>query len=630
MTREEFDTLIRRCEKVSQESPRLYVARAVGLVVLAYGYLLLVLFGSLALCGLMVGLVIVAPATIKLALFGLIVFGGIFLAVLQGLWVRLQPPLGRPVTRDQAPQLFTLLDELRTALECEPFHHVLIVNDLNAAVVQIPRLGIFGWHRNYLLLGLPLMECLSPEEFRAVLAHEFAHSSRGHGRFGNWLYRVRRTWEQVIEQMVRRRTRWSGVLTKFLDWFWPRFNGHAFVLARANEYVADACAVRLAGAEVAARALLRVQLDAALLSEKFWPGVYDRAKASELPPAQMMFELQQALRQGPAEEDASRWLRHAFLLQTSNADTHPSLKDRLQAMGRPPSEVNAPARPLPIRVSAAEHFLGEQAPAVAQQLSDEWHAAVKPQWQARHAQARKLAEELTTLAMSDAPPGVPKLWEQALKLVNLHGDEAAVAVLEQVVALEAKHAGANFILGRMRLQKDDPQGVDFIETALRTDPLLTQSGCELLYAHFNRTGQRDRLRPLEHRADQFREQSTLAQQERNHISVADTFVPHQLEPTPLAELRKLLATEPDIRSAAVASKWLKYFPANPCFVVALKIGVPWWKPRRQKTNQALVQRLAKAISLPGNFTVFVSGGKLRALGTKIYAVPGAIIYESVK
>ncbi len=70
MTREEFDALILRYEKISRERPRLYLARIVGLVILAYGYLLLVLLGTLALSLLMVVMVFAAPATIKLALLG--------------------------------------------------------------------------------------------------------------------------------------------------------------------------------------------------------------------------------------------------------------------------------------------------------------------------------------------------------------------------------------------------------------------------------------------------------------------------------------------------------------------------------------------------------------------------------
>lgn len=629
MTREEIDILIRRCEQVSREHPRLYIARVVGLVLLAYGYLVLVLFGSLFLCLVMLGMILAAPGIIVLAGLGLSAGLGLFVAVLRGLWVRMQPPKGRTVTREQAPRLFALLDELRTELDCAPFHRVLIGGDLNASVNQTPRLGIFGWHRNYLLLGLPLMECLSPEEFRAVLAHEFAHSSRGHGRFGNWLYRVRRTWEQVFEQMARRRTRWGAVLTKFLDWFWPQFNGHAFVLARANEYVADACAVRLAGPEVAARMLVRLPINSLLLSEKFWPEVLGRAKEAEQPPTDVMAQLQAAVRRGPTDEDAIRWLHMALRLETNNADTHPCLKDRLRAMGCAALAPGDFALPQPIRESAAAHYLGEQAATFAGQLSEEWRLAVAPQWQARHAQARKLAEELAALEKpGDAPPGVPQLWEKACKLVDLHGDDAAVTVLEQLLALEPKHAGANYILGRQRLQHDDARGVEFMETAIVADPGLAGNGCQLLYAHFNRTGQRERLRPLEHRVDEFQRQTGFAQRERAHITAADSFIGHGLDSSQLEGLRKLLATEKDVGTAAVARKHVQYFPGRPCLVVALTLRVPWWKPRSVIASQKLAQRLAKAALLPGQFTFFVSERKLKALGAKVYAAPDAIIYRA--
>src|SRR5207247_367974 len=108
MTREEFDALIRRLEEVSRKNPRLYNARVVGLVVLAYGYLGFVLIGSLALCVAVVAMMVYAPSglTIRFGFIGIVTFGGMFVAVLRGLWVRLEPPKGQPVTRGQAPALF--------------------------------------------------------------------------------------------------------------------------------------------------------------------------------------------------------------------------------------------------------------------------------------------------------------------------------------------------------------------------------------------------------------------------------------------------------------------------------------------------------------------------------------------
>jgi Zn-dependent protease with chaperone function len=635
MTREDFDALVQRLEGVSRRNPARYRARIVGLVVFAYAYLLLVLLGSLALCAAMIALVFAAPAAIKLALVGIIAFGGIFIGIMRGLWVRIPSPKGDSITRAQAPKLFALLDELRLALNCKPFHAVAIIGDVNAGVVQVPRLGIFGWHKNYLVIGLPLMQMMAPDELKAVLAHEFAHSSRGHGSFSNWLYRVRRTWDQVFQQMVRQRSRLGFALFKFANWYWPIFNGHAFVLARANEYEADACSVRLTGADAAARALIRLRVQGSLLSEKFWPDTFARAKQEHQPPGDIADEVERALKRGPAPEDAARWLRQAFVIETNNNDTHPCLKDRLRAIGRLPPEIEAgkfpeTPPPLPTR-NAAEFFLGAHAAVSAQKLSEDWKYKIASAWKQRHIKAQKLVEDLAKLETArDTPPTTAEAWQKASQIVELHGDAAAVTALQNVLALDPNHTGAHFILGRHFLQADDARGIEHMENAMSSDPLLTQTGCNLLYAHFNRTGQRDKLRPLEHRFDNFQKLNNLARQERAKITVSDIFQPHALTPAQLAELQAACATEADIGRVAIARKQVQHFPKSPCFGVAVEVKVPWWQIRRSVENRHLVQRFAKRVKLPGNTIVFVREKNLNALGTKILKVPGSIIYQRTK
>ena len=634
MSREEFDALIGKLEGVSRKNPRLYIARIIGLVAFAYLYLLVILLGSLALCVLMIIMVFYAPVTIKLALVGIIAFGGIFLAVLRGLWVKLKPPAGQTVKREEAPKLFALLDEVRAALNCKPFYQVLIINEINAGVYQVPRLGVFGWHRNYLALGLPLMQMLAPDEFKAVLAHEFAHSSRGHGRFGNWLYRVRRTWAQTFEQMAKRRTRFGAIVFKFLNWFWPIFNGHAFVLARANEYEADACSVRLAGAEAAAHALIRTRVDSAFIGEKFWPNIFARANDEIEPPANVMLTLNQSLKNGPAAEDAARWLRQSFSVETNNADTHPCLKDRLRAIGRLPAEIeNGKFPELPpsgSQQNAAEFFLGDYASVIARKMSDDWKKIIAPQWKQRYEHTKKIAGELAALDKpTDTPPTVALIWEKAVKIVELHGASVAVPTLEQVIALEPRHAGANFILGRHYLQTDDPRGVNFIEAAISSDPAMARGACRLLHDYYSRTGQRDKLRPLENRFDELEKLSLLTQQERAKISATDTFILHELTEQQITALQKIFSAEPEIGSVAVARKKLQYFPNNPCYAIALRIQASGLKAPSDASQQ-VVHRVLKQVRLPGNFLVFVDEKNLRDLGAEVFNVRGSVVYERPK
>ena len=72
----------------------------------------------------------------------------VFFTVLRMFFMRLQPPEGRRLTRDEAPKLFALLDKMRKKLKGPPIHHVLVNDMYNAAVSQVPRWGFFGGHTN--------------------------------------------------------------------------------------------------------------------------------------------------------------------------------------------------------------------------------------------------------------------------------------------------------------------------------------------------------------------------------------------------------------------------------------------------------------------------------------------------
>jgi hypothetical protein len=286
-----------------------------------------------------------------------------------------------------------------------------------------------------------------------------------------------------------------------------------------------------------------------------------------------------------------------------------------------------PHAPPPPSQTAAELFLGDHAEAAARQMSDEWRKAIAPHWAMRHEKTKKLAAELAELDQYNAtPPGVEELWIKARKLMELHDDAAAAPVLDQVLALNPTHAGANFVRGRLYLENDDLRGITLMEAALEADPMLTPDGCNLLYGLFARTGQRDRLRPWEDRVGRFHEEAVLAQRERSNVSAYDTFMAHDLALGQLAALQKVFQSEPDIGTAAVVRRQVQHFPQNLAFVVALRVSASRWKPRRSGTNQALVNRVVRMMELPGQFLVIVEEKNLTSVARRIFAQPGATVY----
>jgi hypothetical protein len=191
-----------------------------------------------------------------------------------------------------------MIEELRARLRAPRVHRVLVTGDFNAAVVRVPRLALLGWYRNHLLIGLPLAKALTPEQFRAVLAHELAH------------------------------------------------------LLRAGELEADAASARLVSPAAVAQALTAVSVVGGWLEERYaWPR--RRRRGARAPqPAFAPYAAMGRLASEMQPESIHRWLKRALLRKPASDDTHPPLAERLAALNERPRLV------LPAPGAAADRLLG--------------------------------------------------------------------------------------------------------------------------------------------------------------------------------------------------------------------------------------------------------------------------------
>ena len=278
--RERFEALVNKAERLIEESPQAYKIRIGALALLGY----VVIFGVL------ITLVILLGGTLWIAFASTALFllllkkKAIFLlaimawVLLKALWVRFDRPQGMAVTAAQAPELFVVIDDISRALDLPRIHEVLLTDEFNAGMAQSPRLGVLGWQRNSLLLGVPLLLALSPQEMRAVIAHEAGHLSGNHSRFNAWIYRVRISWYRIMDSFDEAEGFGASLMRRFFDWYAPYFNAMSFALARANEYEADAVAVELTSQRAAASALVGACVRGDVASQEYWQPLLERAR----------------------------------------------------------------------------------------------------------------------------------------------------------------------------------------------------------------------------------------------------------------------------------------------------------------------------------------------------------------
>lgn len=227
---------------------KLYKFKLFLLALLGYAYIFSVLALLLVLASLLFWSILTGKGLNSFVIqleIALIVVTAI---VLRSLWVRLPSPEGLRLTKREQPRLFEMIDQIRRAVRGPRLHAVLLTEEFNASVVSIPRLGLFGWHRHYLLIGFPLIHALPDDEFRATIAHEMGHLAGAHGRFSNWIYRINATWFRLMCALTGRREWASLLFNRFFRWYVSYFASYSTTLLRNHEFAADRCAAKAVSA----------------------------------------------------------------------------------------------------------------------------------------------------------------------------------------------------------------------------------------------------------------------------------------------------------------------------------------------------------------------------------------------
>ena len=614
MTNREFEQLVARLEAQALRRPWLYKMRVLALALLGYGYIAFMLVGLLLTS--VISVVALKALGAKLAL-GLLV---LMWMVLKALWVKLDAPQGRRVTQKEAPELFAMINQLRKGLKAPRFHRVLITDDFNACVVQTPRLGVFGWYRNYLVIGLPLMKTLSEEQFRAVLAHEFGHLAGGHGRVSNWIYRLRLSWHRLIDSLVGEGRFGTFLFRRFFNWYVPYFTAYSFPLARANEYEADAAAARLTSPQAIAEALTAVNVVGRYLDERYWSDIH--RSASDLPrPAFAPYgSLADKVSGGLQDQPVADWVEHALQRETSSDDTHPALADRLRALQQ------GPLLSLPGPDARADRLLGPALSTITEELDCRWEAAVLPAWEERYQTAtrgRERLRELDALLQQGTELSPQDGYDHACLTEEYGaGEDAALPLFRALYAQAPDQPVVSYALGLRLLQRDDDEGLALVEKATELDEDAELSGYEVLRDYCWRRGREEAAHAWHDRLLERHELLQRARAERDQITLKDTFDPHGLDQEQLAALRAQLRAMPGLRRVYLLRKRVALFPERPLFVLGYSC-TRWWGLYRRKKVDAIGQRLVDEIQLPGEVFVLSTDGDNYRFGRKFWWKRGA-------
>ncbi|MES2364647.1 MAG: M48 family metalloprotease [Pseudomonadota bacterium] len=579
MKNDELDQLISRLEVMAKDHPARYGFYVISVVLLGFAILGVALFSSLLAVALLVGLSLLVIATGGKALILVATLGKLLILLALPAWVmirssfsllfaRLPSPRGRELQQDEAPALFVHLNDIRKQMKGPCIHHVLLTDELNAAIVQHPRFGLLGWEKNYLILGLPLLQALNEEEALAVVAHEYGHLSGHHGRLGGFIYRFRSTWGR-LQSLSEQWNDWgSRLIARLFRWYAPYFNAYTFVFARQNEYVADRCSVEIFGQHTAASALMKLNVASLFENEKFWPSIERRAVDEPEPVKKRSALWREALQSELDPETRSRYVETAGRRKTDHFDTHPALNERLSAIGLSVTNLDSQHLAVPA-VSAAMNWLGNHLESIQSEFDHAWEETVSAQWRERHAYLKERKERLAAL---DAQVSLTtdEQWEYITLLGELSQKDDLLPRLNALITERPEHLSALYRRGVLLLEKGDEAGMEDLESVMQKDQAAILPVCEAAWRYYlDRSPEK-----AEHYRTRWQERTGYVERVQAELATLPPnakIAPAGVDETVLEDIRAVLRTQEEhVALAYLFQRVLESDPAVKDFVLGVE------------------------------------------------------------
>jgi Zn-dependent protease with chaperone function len=577
--------------------------RSALLVLEGYAYLLLIIgvfAGAIALLswGLVARRPLVSLAALSMGLPLLFTTS----AAIRSLFFRIPDPDGIPIGPDQAPALYALIEELRREVQAPAVDRILVGGLFNASAIQLPRAGLF-WRRNTLLIGYPLLALLTPGQLRAVIAHELGHLSKMHGRFSVWMYRTRVSWMRLFDTLHARRT--TPIFAFWLfRWYAPRLHKHSAGMSRRQELLADRCAADVAGVQTTADTLVAMEIGAALLN-RFWRVLLDgEDPEAPRPYASIRPELWSTF-----ANEASVLLEEQLADGTDPCDTHPSLRDRLDAIEGEPRLPPLPAQ------TAGDVYVGGYLESVATALDARWLASHGTKWRAEQDALSRSRQRLRELAALQAPTP-DEMFERGELADQLEGIDCALPHYR--AAFDRGHAHAALALGRILLDREEEGGIAVLERAMHADTSLVQECCERLAVFCrsrNRIGEAHRYRL---RSTREATRAQLADAERNHVRAIDRFAAPDVTALERSRMVDCLACESAVMQAFLVAKELRHSTGTKLVLAIVARGAD---------ASDLPERIRQKALLPADAAIVLLGRHDQPLRAALEEVRGSRIYD---
>ena len=522
---------------------------------------------------------------------------------------------GVAIRREDAPLLFDDVDQITSKLGARKCDGIRLDFEFNAAAIQYHRWGIVGPIKNYVLLGVPLMDAMGREHVRSTIAHEVGHLMLKHGS------RARR-WYAMSEMYLSMREHLRGGLVWYLfgpfaNWFLPRFHARLQPVSLRSEFEADAKEVSVTSPTIAAEALCYLTIGSNKSDIATREYCARAAESGSHSAADLAESVYAALRSWTSEE-AEDSLTNALQAATDIEGTHPALAERIAAIGA------EPAIPEPVPTCASDEYFGSKRSDIAAAAAhffieaSPYYEGLSQAFVECSNSERKLAERVANGQATQ---------EEVEEFVHatgfLHGSAKARPYIESHLQKYPSSSALHYFHGITLLKADDEEGIDALKRAAHLQSESVTSIYETIYQYFLSRGRTQEAAEFRRRRDEFSDSLHETYKLRLRIDKDQDYEPAGFPKEELESIQQILQQSKGVGSAYLAKRRASDAPV-PMYDIAIF-------PRKRLIvvdAEELRSEVETAVSGFGRAITVFYGPWLNAdVRRRLMAVQGALIFD---
>jgi len=280
--------------------------------------------------------------------------------------IRFRPafPAGIVLDREQAPSLFQLVEDTAGHYGCTGIDHIVVTGTYRLDIVSTPCRGLPVCSTRSLVIGLPLMQCLSTTRFGCLLARRLGQYSRQTNPLVNWLCVMRDIWPHYRASAAETGFGFLPVRALF-SIYAPLYTAVSTAAVRLDELHADSYAMELFSHEEVLDAITADTVYRLFLREKYWPAIRKLNAKVGAAVTKSNAGMKAVLHAGLQSDTTGLWIEKAMSMEQQWDDPWPLLVRRLDNVGHVQAHMDTH-----LSESAAVSYIAKLAPTLKAALEN--------------------------------------------------------------------------------------------------------------------------------------------------------------------------------------------------------------------------------------------------------------------